>query len=330
MIDIHDRPVSILLVEDDEEDYIITRNLLSELEGSKFNLDWTASYDAALEEIRLDHHDVYILDYYLGQHDGLELLNEAVLCGCKGPVIMLSGLGERSVDLEAMKAGAADYLVKGRLDALVLERSIRYAIERAHMLDSLRALATRDELTGLYNRREMDRILGEEIDRYRRYGDPVSMVILDIDHFKGINDTYGHMAGDDVLRSLSRFVDSKLRSTDRAVRYGGEELALILPKTRADEAFQVAERLRRAVEAQPFGFTLRSGQPAQVSVTISLGVAAIPGDANNIQSLVSAADWALYQAKRWGRNRTTAFSNGALITVPLTLPLLLKGPESEG
>ncbi|HEX8230183.1 MAG TPA: response regulator, partial [Chloroflexia bacterium] len=90
-----ERAVSILLVEDDEEDYMITRNLLASNSESKFDLEWTDSYDAALEKIRRNRHDVYLLDYFLGQHDGLELLNEAVLTGCKAPVIMLTGLGER-------------------------------------------------------------------------------------------------------------------------------------------------------------------------------------------------------------------------------------------
>ena len=321
-----ERTVSILLVEDDEEDYMITRNLLASNLESKFDLEWTDSYDAALEKIRRNRHDVYLLDYFLGQHDGLELLNEAVLTGCKAPVIMLTGLGERGVDLEAMKAGAADYLVKGRFDAFILERSIRYSIERARTLDSLRALATRDELTGLYNRREMTRILAEEVDRYRRHGRPVALAILDIDHFKGINDSYGHQAGDEVLRSLSRLVSTKLRSTDRAVRYGGEELAIILPDTTDGEAFLVAERLRAAVEAQAFEFTHRSGQASRVGMTISLGVAAIPTDANSIDSLVAAADWALYQAKRRGRNRTTMFGNNALST----LPLLISNADNDG
>jgi FixJ family two-component response regulator len=130
----YNRKLHILLVEDDADDYVITRDLLSEIEDIVFELDWVSSYDAALEEIKRDHHDVYLLDYRLGAHNGLDLLKQAIANGCKAPMILLTGQGDREVDIEAMNAGADEYLVKGRIDSLHLERSIRYAFERRRLL----------------------------------------------------------------------------------------------------------------------------------------------------------------------------------------------------
>ena len=120
----------ILVVDDDEEDYLITRALLSEIEGHAFDLEWVADYDGALETMGHNLHDVCLLDYRLGGRDGLELLREAIAVGCKAPIILFTGQGDHNVDVEAMRAGAMDYLTKGRIDATILERSIRYAFER--------------------------------------------------------------------------------------------------------------------------------------------------------------------------------------------------------
>ena len=122
--------LSILLVDDDEDDYLITRDLLSEIEGPEYDLEWISSYDSALDAIGRQSHDVLLIDYRLGQRTGLDLMREAIENGCNDPMILLTGQGGRDVDMEAMKAGAADYLVKGRIDSDLLERSMRYSIER--------------------------------------------------------------------------------------------------------------------------------------------------------------------------------------------------------
>ncbi len=133
--------VRVLLVDDDEDDYILTRDWFSEIEGTKFELEWVTSYDVAVEAIACNQHDVYLLDYRLGERTGLELLQEAIANGCKAPIILLTGQGDREVDLEAMKAGAADYLDKSQLGALLLERSLRYAIERKQAEQKIREQA---------------------------------------------------------------------------------------------------------------------------------------------------------------------------------------------
>ncbi len=119
----------ILLVDDDEDDYIITEDILSEIEENPFDLDWVATYEAALEAMARNQYDLCLIDYRLGPHSGLELLQEAIANGCQSPIILLTGLGSEKVGLEAVQAGAVDYLVKGQLDAPSLAYSIRQAIE---------------------------------------------------------------------------------------------------------------------------------------------------------------------------------------------------------
>jgi len=119
--------IRVLLVEDDEDDYILTRGLFAGLKGHRFQLEWFKSYQLGLEAMVRNQHDVCLLDYRLGAKNGIELLKEALELGCQSPIILLTGLGEHEVDVEAMKAGAADYLIKSALQADALERSIRYA-----------------------------------------------------------------------------------------------------------------------------------------------------------------------------------------------------------
>ena len=127
--------IRVLLVDDDEDDFIITHEVLTEIQGWRFNGEWVATYEAALEAIKAGNHDVGLVDYRLGRHTGLELLCDATEIGCNIPLILLTGQGDREIDLAAMRAGAADYLTKGQIDAAVLERSIRYAIERKRAND---------------------------------------------------------------------------------------------------------------------------------------------------------------------------------------------------
>jgi signal transduction histidine kinase len=130
-------PTRILLIDDDDDDYVLTRSLLAAIPGARFALDWISSWEEGLDRMSRCEHDLYLLDYRLGARTGLELLQQARQRGCKGPAIVLTGLADRDLDMEAMAAGAADYLVKGKTDAALLERSIRYSLERARTLAEL-------------------------------------------------------------------------------------------------------------------------------------------------------------------------------------------------
>jgi diguanylate cyclase (GGDEF)-like protein/PAS domain S-box-containing protein len=150
------REIRVLLVEDDEDDYVLTRELLADSRRTRFSLDWVSNYDDAVSRICNAQHDVYLVDYRLGAHDGLEVLRDARLAGCVRPIILLTGQGDGEVDIAAMKAGAADYLVKGQIDSQILERSIRYSLEQNRTLEALReseeryALSARGANDGLW------------------------------------------------------------------------------------------------------------------------------------------------------------------------------------
>lgn len=128
----------ILLIDDDEDDYILTRDLLKEIPTRKFEIEWISSYDKGLTEILQDKHDLYLIDYRLGKRTGIDMLKSAIAEGCRKPIIMLTGKGDQEIDMQAMRSGAADYLVKGTIDSYTLEKSIRYALERASNMEALR------------------------------------------------------------------------------------------------------------------------------------------------------------------------------------------------
>ena len=171
----------------------------------------------------------------------------------------------------------------------------------------LQELASRDGLTGLYNHRMFYSMLDEEIARTQRYKRPLALLILDIDHFKRVNDTYGHVAGDRILTGMAQLLQQTVRQEDRVCRYGGEEISVIMPETGVQTAIQTAERVRAAVEQVVFKDD--SGQ--EIRVTASIGVAALPEQAATLQELVNAADTALYAAKEGGRNRVCRYEKHA-------------------
>lgn len=164
-------------------------------------------------------------------------------------------------------------------------------------------LASRDGLTTLYNHRTFHSLLEDEIARTRRFRRPVSVLMLDIDHFKHVNDTYGHQTGDVILKSLSGLLVKQARAVDRVCRYGGEEFTVILPETETPMAMQIAERLRTEVERQPFDI----GGGKTINIAVSIGVATYPQQASSLEGLVKATDVALYAAKQGGRNRVICY-----------------------
>lgn len=178
--------------------------------------------------------------------------------------------------------------------------------------DRLLVLASVDELTTLYNRREINRRFADEVERSRRYGQPLSLLLLDVDHFKSINDKFGHPAGDEVLRSVAYRIRDCVRSVDIAGRFGGEEFAIILPNTDRDGAFMIAERVRQGISGEPFELTNESNETLTVPITISIGVSSTEKGETD-EDAFRTADTALYQAKSEGRDRTVLFEQFATV-----------------
>jgi diguanylate cyclase (GGDEF)-like protein len=165
-------------------------------------------------------------------------------------------------------------------------------------------MATRDQLTGLLNRREFERIMVEEEERAHRFGHPLALVMVDIDHFKRVNDQHGHPIGDLVLQEVARRVADRVRTVDRVMRFGGEELAVLLMQTKRAGAMKVARQICKAVEGKP----IRLGENQTLHVTVSAGAAELPTDAETGYALLNAADKALYAAKKRGRNCAVGYN----------------------
>ncbi|WP_354699899.1 hypothetical protein DSM112329_00158 [Paraconexibacter sp. AEG42_29] len=176
------------------------------------------------------------------------------------------------------------------------------SIENVGLHEAVERQAVTDELTGLANRRRFQEVLGGEVERSRRFGQTVGLIMLDIDNFKKVNDTYGHPAGDLVLKEVARVLRESSREIDHPARYGGEELCSVLPGTDIEGAYQLAERVRIGIESLRLPIRTADDEPLQV--TASFGVATHPGSSGDVRSLVAAADAALYEAKHSGKNRT--------------------------
>lgn len=185
-----------------------------------------------------------------------------------------------------------------------LRSHIQTALTNAHKYDAIRRQVVTDHLTRLYNRRYFINRAGEEIARSLRHQSPLSVLMIDIDHFKDFNDKYGHATGDRVLQTVARALQVALRTSDICARYGGEEFAVLLPSTPGESACFVAERVRRTLSDTRY---TGLGLPADVNVTISVGVATCPRDATRLESLIELADKALYRAKAGGRNQVALY-----------------------
>ncbi len=238
-------------------------------------------------------------------------LNAGVFLLGIGMVVTLGLLLARSIlrPVRQLEAGAGRFaggdlahrLQVGRTDELgrLTEAFNIMAEELDRDRRALTELTARDPLTGLYNHREFYRLLREEAERSRRYRHPLSLLMFDLDHFKKVNDTCGHPAGDKVLCGVAGIVRRELRQVDLVARYGGEEFAAILPETAEAEAWAIAERIRQAIAARPLAISDTEG----IGLTISIGLAVFPDDAASEEVLVEKADAALYAAKAAGRNR---------------------------
>jgi diguanylate cyclase (GGDEF)-like protein len=259
----------------------------------------------ALARADAERPDVILLDIMMPGIDGIEvcrrLKDDPLLRSI--PVIMVSARGQEADVVAGLDAGAMDYVTKPFNLPVVLAR-VRAAerVKAAHdrQLEQNRALAevaTVDPLTSVRNRRFLADALHAAVSFSARHTLPLSLVMLDVDDFKRYNDTFGHPAGDDVLRTIAGILRAGLREHDVVARYGGEEFAVMLPATDDGSSRYIAERLRAAIAG--YGWALRT-------ITASLGVATMaPGDHLDPAALIEAADNALYHSKRRGRNRTT-------------------------
>jgi len=240
-----------------------------------------------------------VLDWMMPGRDGIDVCRNIRQAGLERYVymIMLTSRSETAFIVEAMNAGADDYIAKPFV-AEEMRVRVRAGRRVVALEQELRRQASSDALTGLLNRGAILEALSKELARRQRTGDALSIIFADLDHFKRINDTHGHLAGDEVLRECSRRMSASLRNYDALGRYGGEELLAVLPNCDSAGALIVAERMRSAIAASPVATDY-----GDIAASTSVGVATITGaDSIDINALLHRADAALYRAKLEGRN----------------------------
>lgn len=292
-------PWRVLLVEDDE---IFARACRTVLAAAGIEVDWLSDPAELLTRIGELRPDLIILDMYLPGCRGDELA--AVIRQFDAwqgiPLIFLSAEQDRDRQITALEAGGDDFLSK----PIAPEELRRLVIARIRRTQRLRAMMSRDSLTGLLNHVRFIEQLGIELARAVRNGQPLAMAMIDIDHFKQVNDSHGHATGDIVIRSLARLLKQRLRQVDVIGRYGGEEFAVVLPDTPLPAAIAVLDEIRQTFNAQRF---LRSGTMDATNtfqVSFSAGVSAWSAKSEAApRPLIEAADRALYRAKHAGRDR---------------------------
>ena len=256
------------------------------------------------EALRRGRVDLILMDIQMPEKSGMEWLAEIVEKQV-APVVIMTGAGNEETAVQALQEGAVGYLTKANLSEEKLVNTIDAALDKWRRMqqsmanqEELERLANFDSLTGLHNRRAILRRLDEEIKRASRYKEELCLLMLDIDHFKNVNDQYGHLSGDEVLQEVATLVQQNIRDTDTTGRYGGEEFITILPETNLSSALNVAERTRKLIATSE----MKDSERNVFNITVSQGLSSYkPGDDG--YSLISRADDALYRAKENGRNR---------------------------
>jgi diguanylate cyclase (GGDEF)-like protein len=289
-----------IMIVDDEEKIL---NLMQHsLQDNGHNVAIFSDAKNAIEEIKKKAYDLVITDLKMPKLSGIEFVKKAKKISPKTDLVVMTGYPSVETAVECMKLGASDYIVKP-LDLeylnIIVEKSLyKKALEkRAAEREYFEHISRVDGLTGLYNHKFFHELLNAEIARSDRYKYNFSLLMIDIDNFKTINDNYGHQAGDTILKELALMFKSFVRKTDPVVRYGGEEFAIILSLTAKEQARQFADRIVNGVATSKV-----KGIPPSETLTISAGLAGYPDDASAQETLIKRADEALYKAKSMGKN----------------------------
>ena len=279
-------------------------------------LEVTAELDgqAGLERAIADAPDLILLDIGLPKVDGFEVCRQLKEHRATRniPIIFLTGEADRESKVRGLDLGAVDYVTKP-FDEIELRARVRAALRTKRLQDMLEQQSFLDGLTGLWNRAYLDRRLEAELNVADRYGRPLSVVMADVDNFKPINDTHGHLFGDIVLQGISESLSASARRSDIVARYGGEEFGILLTDTNLKAAEYVSERLRASIESR-----LYEARSDAIRVTASFGVSCTEDIDCELTpaSLIQAADRALYASKEAGRNCIHLFRHGELVHLP--------------
>jgi len=318
-----------VLVAEDEE---TLRTVISEvLEDEGYQVTAVPSGEDALEAFRRNPFPIVVTDIVMHTMSGLQLLEHVKAIDSDTVVLIMTSHASLESATRALRSGAYDFMIKPFEKLDVITSVVGRAAEKADLIrqnrlltedlklkaedlnrantaliklaDSLKDYANKDGLTGLFNHRLFREALNRELNAAKRNDTKLSIIFMDVDHFKQFNDRNGHLAGDEVLRTLAHLTSDQIPRPGLVARYGGEELVALVPGATKDEAREMAEHIRQIVESHPFAG--RETQPLG-KVTLSLGVATFPGDGDDPDTIIGHADEAVYQAKDGGRNRVCA------------------------
>ena len=299
------KPIDLLLIEDNPEDLLLTKRMLGKAEHASFNISHADSLSAGIQRAIEGSLDVILSDLNLPDSPRVETFFRLKLQVPEIPIVVLSGFADEEMSLKAVRAGAQDYLIKGKIDGNILERSLLYAIERKKAEVTIKKLAYHDSLTGLPSRTLFNDRFTMAMADSKRNDKNTALIMLDLDHFKDVNDTFGHDAGDDLLKEVSGRLTSILRQTDTVCRMGGDEFALLISDASAREMIEeVAQRIIATI-VKPFSL-----HGVNESISASLGIAIYPDDGENIETLFKHADMAMYEVKKVARNNYLYYQPG--------------------
>ena len=297
----------LLVVDDRKSSY----ERLNAMLGGEHSVDVEPNPSEALFRAAEGNYDLLVVSLGLENYDGLRLCSQtrSLERTRNVPILAITEPEDTNRLMRGLEIGINDYLIRP-IDKNELLARVRTQVRKKRYAERLRdnvqmsiEMAITDALTGLHNRRYMETHLTTLIEQASARGKPLTVLVLDIDFFKAINDAYGHDAGDDVLREFALRLKKSIRGIDLACRYGGEEFVVVMPETDMAVATMVAERLRRRIASEPFPI---SDRERSVEVTISIGLSALSGLDDIAANILKRADQALYRAKRDGRNRVAA------------------------
>ncbi len=291
-----DKPI-ILIVDDDPINLQILANTLKDTYQLKVAINGSQAIQLAQKE---PLPELILLDIGLPDMDGYEVLEQLKTnTDSKNiPIIFVTGKNQQKDEEKGLKMGAVDYITKP-IHPIIVTARVKTQISLKQQKDLLLSLAVHDQLTGLYNRHFLMDCITRKTSFALRQDTDLSLIMLDIDHFKDVNDNYGHPTGDSVLKSIAQLLQSCLRKEDIATRFGGEEFIILLDNCNQNIALEKAEHLRKSIEQL---------KPDNIQVSCSFGVTQFNHTNDSIEDLIKRADLALYQAKEAGRNQVVVYS----------------------
>lgn len=291
----------VLFVEDSLEDATLFKRHCKGIEGYDWEIDHVQSYDTACKAIEDESYDLYFFDYYLGDGTGLDLVSVLKNQKEHGPVLIITGVEDADIGERALITGATGYAPKQQLSPNLIYQTVRHAHIRRQAELKLEDKACIDGLTGAFNRSHFTQLAGMELSRAKRFAYATSLIMLDIDNFKTINDQHGHLKGDHVIMELVHIARAELRSSDILGRFGGDEFVVLMPQSDSRSVYEAAERLRAAIETGS-----KSADSECPAFTVSIGVATDSTTTLELPELIQSADSALYLAKELGRNQVAS------------------------